>query len=82
MRVILLTRTRRAVRKAKGDFEPTKLIGGLPPLQLKDTILGTDSGAGEQDKGLHRTEHGLLGGETKRKCKNIPKIAFYYEKSY
>lgn len=56
---MLLMRNRRAVRKGKGDLEPTRLRGGLPPVQLKDTMLKTDSGAGEQDRGLHRAEHGL-----------------------
>lgn len=47
------------MRKGKGDLEPTRLRGGLPPVQLNDIMLETDSGAGEQDRGLHRAEHGL-----------------------
>lgn len=47
------------MRKGKGDLEPAKLIRGFPPVQLKDTMLERDSGAGEQDRGLHRAEHGL-----------------------
>lgn len=56
---MLLMRNRRAVRKGKGDLEPTRLKGGLPPVQLRDAMLKTDSGAGEQDRGLHKAEHGL-----------------------
>lgn len=47
------------MRKGKGDLEPTRLRGGLPPAQLRDAMLKTDSGAGEQDRGLHKAEHGL-----------------------
>lgn len=47
------------MRKGKGDLEPTRLRGGLPPVQLRDAMLKTDSGAGEQDRGLHNAEHGL-----------------------
>lgn len=47
------------MRKGKGDLEPTRLKGGLPPVQLRDAMLPTDSGAGEQDRGLHKAEHGL-----------------------
>lgn len=47
------------MRKGKGDLEPTRLSGGLPPVQLRDAMLKTDSGAGEQDRGLHKAEHGL-----------------------
>lgn len=83
---MLFTRTRRAVRNAKGDFEPTKLIGGLPPVQLRDTILGTDSCAGAQDKGLHRTEHDLMReGEEKerrqRKNENIGRNTYSLKKN-
>lgn len=48
------------MRKGKGDLEPTRLKGGLPPVQLRDVMLTTDSGAGEQDRGLHKAEHGLF----------------------
>lgn len=47
------------MRKGKGDLEPTRLSGGLPAVQLRDAMLKTDSGAGEQDRGLHKAEHGL-----------------------
>lgn len=47
------------MRKGKGDLEPTRLKGGLPPVQLRDAMLPTDSGAVEQDRGLHKAEHGL-----------------------
>lgn len=47
------------MRKGKGDLEPTRLKGGLPPVQLRDAMLKTDSGPGEQDRGLHKAEHGL-----------------------
>lgn len=47
------------MRKGKGDLEPTRFKGGLPPVQLKDMMLNTDSGPGEQDRGLHKAEHGL-----------------------
>lgn len=63
---MLLMRNKRAVRKGKGDLEPTRLKGGLPPMQLRDVMLETDSGAGEQDRGLHKAEHGLCEDKTER----------------
>lgn len=71
-------RNRRAVRKGKGDLEPTRLRGGLPPVQLKDTMLKTDSGAGEQDRGLQRAEHGLC----EQRMKEIRPKAFTLLKIY
>lgn len=69
------------MRKGKGDLEPTRLRGGLPPVQLRDAMLPTDSGAREQDRGLHKAEHGLCE-EIRNKERGIRSKAFIMLRNY